>query len=208
MKKILDFISALLIFILGILVIVFRNDLITLAIIAGVIGILIGLCNMINKNNNGILIFVISICLLVSVSIYNNKILGYSDTLTFMICCSVFFISLFSFIKDIFDIKTILKKYDLIVTGKVVDLIQDKNVSKEVYVPLYEYVVNDVAYNIEDYKYYDKNIPNIGDEIILRVDSKEPREVYFKKTVFEVIRFKFVTILLMIMCICILVSLF
>lgn len=87
-------------------------------------------------------------------------------------------------------------------------MIQDKNVSNEVYVPLYEYVVDSVTYNIEDYKYYDKNVPNIGDEIVLRVDSKEPGEVYFKKTISEVIRFKFVTIILMIMCVCILVSLF
>lgn len=208
MKNVLDWISMVLIFILGILVIIFREDLTTLALIAGIFGIIIGLCNVINKHNNGLLVLIISICLLVSMSLYKNKVLSYSDTLTFMICCSVFFISLFSFVKDIFDTKTILNKYDLTVNGKVIDLLQDKNVSKEVYVPLYEYVVDNVTYNIEDYKSYDKNVPNIGDEIILRVDSKEPGEVYFKKTIFEVIRFKFVTILLMIMCIGILVSLF
>lgn len=208
MKKVLDWLTTLLVFLLAILVVIFRNDLTICAIIASIFGIVIGILNLINKNNYGTLVISISICLLISVLLYINNIFEYMDALTFMICSSVLLLTILSFITDIINTKNILKKYDTNVIGKVVDLIEDKNVSKEVYVPVYEYEVNGLIYNIDGYKYYDKNIPNIGDEIVLRIDSKEPNEVYFKKTFFEEFKFKIVAIVMMIMCINILVSLF
>ena len=208
MKKVLDWLTTLLVFLLAVLVVIFRNDLTICAIIASIFGIVIGILNLINKNNYGTLVISISICLLISVLLYINNIFEYMDALTFMICSSVLLLTILSFITDIINTKNILKKYDTNVIGKVVDLIEDQNVSKEVYVPVYEYEVNGLIYNIDGYKYYDKNIPNIGDEIVLRIDSKEPTEVYFKKTFFEEFKFKIVAIVMMIMCIIILVSLF
>lgn len=208
MKKIIDWISTLFVFILLILVVVFRNDLTTCAIISSIFGIVIGSFGIFNKNSYGMLVLSISICLLSSTLLYIKDILVYMDALTFMICSSVFIVTLLSFITDIINTKNIMKKYDSNVIGKVVDLIRDKNIVKEVYLPLYEYEVNGNVYNIEGYKYYDKNIPDIGDEITLRIDSNEPTEVYFKKTFFEEFKFKIVTIVLMVMCLIILVSLF
>lgn len=208
MKKIIDWISTLFVFILLILVVVFRNDLTTCAIISSIFGIVIGIFGIFNKNSYGMLVLSISICLLSSTLLYIKDILVYMDALTFMICSSVFIVTLLSFITDIINTKNIMKKYDSNVIGKVVDLIRDKNIAREVYLPLYEYEVNGNVYNIEGYKYYDKNIPDIGDEITLRIDSNEPTEVYFKKTFFEEFKFKIVTIVLMVMCLIILVSLF
>lgn len=208
MKKIIDVFSTLLIFIFAILVVIFRNDLTICAIVASIFGIVIGLCGIFNKKGYGTLLLLISICLLSSTLLYINDVLEYDDALTFMICSSVFILTLLSFIVDSINTKNIMKKYDIEVIGKVVDLIQDKNISKEVYVPIYEYEVNGNIYSIEGYKYYDKNIPDIGDEVKLRVDSNEPTEVYFKKTFFEEFKFKIVTIVLMVMCLIILVSLF
>ena len=125
-----------------------------------------------------------------------------------MICSSVALLMFFTTIFDGLIKKGIKAKYSLEVMAKVIDLEQNKNVKKECYAPVYEYEVDGTIYEIVAPYYLDKNIPAIGDELMVRVDPTNAEQVYFDKSISEELKEKFVAIVLMIVCIMIIVGLF
>lgn len=207
-NKILDVIIGIIGIAIAILFIIFKDNYQVLLYCMSSLGILIGICFVLKKANYGYLI--VSICgsLLLSTIFYYNKILGFNDCVTFMICGSVALVMFFTTIFDYLIKKGIKMKYSLNVVARVIDLEKNRNVSKECYAPVYEYMVDDQYYEIVAPYYLDKNIPSIGDELNLRVDPKEPEQVYFDKSLTEEIKDKVVAIFLMVVCVIIIIGLF
>lgn len=210
MKKenILDGITLVLGLALVILLVVFRKDYDALLYSASILGILLGICFVFKKYNYGYLIVSMAGSLLLSTIFYYQKILIFNECVTFMICSSVALLMFFTTIFDGLIKKGIKAKYSLEVMAKVIDLEQNKNVKKECYAPVYEYEVDGTIYEIVAPYYLDKNIPAIGDELMVRVDPTNAEQVYFDKSISEELKEKFVAIVLMIVCIMIIVGLF
>ena len=207
-EKILDGITLVLGLALVILLVVFRKDYDALLYSAGILGILLGICFVFKKYNYGYLIVSMAGSLLLSTIFYYQKILIFNECVTFMICSSVALLMFFTTIFDGLIKKGIKAKYSLEVMAKVIDLEQNKNVKKECYAPVYEYEVDGTIYEIVAPYYLDKNIPAIGDELMVRVDPTNAEQVYFDKSISEELKEKFVAIVLMIVCIMIIVGLF
>lgn len=207
-EKILDGITLVLGLALVILLVVFRKDYDALLYSASILGILLGICFIFKKYNYGYLIVSMSGSLLLSTIFYYQKVLIFNECVTFMICSSVALLMFFTTIFDGLIKKGIKAKYSLEVMAKVIDLEQNKNVKKECYAPVYEYEVDGTIYEIVAPYYLDKNIPAIGDELMVRVDPTNAEQVYFDKSISEELKEKFVAIVLMIVCIMIIVGLF
>lgn len=207
-EKILDSITIVLGLALVILLVVFRKDYDALLYSASILGILLGICFILKKYNYGYLIVSMAGSLLLSTIFYYQKILIFNECVTFMICSSVALLMFFTTIFDGLIKKGIKSKYSLEVMAKVIDLEQNKNVKKECYAPVYEYEVDGTIYEIVAPYYLDKNIPAIGDELMVRVDPTNAEQVYFDKSLSEELKDKFVAIILMIVCIMIIVGLF
>lgn len=207
-EKILDGITLVLGLALVILLVVFRKDYDALLYSASILGILLGICFILKKYNYGYLIVSMAGSLLLSTIFYYQKILIFNECVTFMICSSVALLMFFTTIFDGLIKKGIKTKYSLEVMAKVIDLEQNKNVKKECYAPVYEYEVDGTIYEIVAPYYLDKNIPAIGDELMVRVDPTNAEQVYFDKSLSEELKEKFVAIVLMIVCIMIIVGLF
>ena len=125
-----------------------------------------------------------------------------------MVCSSVALLMFFSVVFDSLIKKGIRTKYSLEVTARVIDLEQNVNVKKECYAPVYEYEVDGNVYEIVAPYFLDKNIPAIGDELVVRVDPTNAEQVYFNKTIGDELKEKFVAICLIIVCVLIIVGLF
>ena len=207
-EKILDGITLVLGLALVILLVVFRKDYDALLYSASILGILLGICFVFKKYNYGYLIVSMAGSLLLSTIFYYQKILIFNECVTFMICSSVALLMFFTTIFDGLIKKGIKAKYSLEVMAKVIDLEQNKNVKKECYAPVYEYEADGTIYEIVAPYYLDKNIPAIGDELMVRVDPTNAEQVYFDKSISEELKEKFVAIVLMIVCIMIIVGLF
>ena len=207
-EKILDGITLVLGLALVILLVVFRKDYDALLYSASILGILLGICFIFKKYNYGYLIVSMAGSLLLSTIFYYQKVLIFNECVTFMICSSVALLMFFTTIFDSLIKKGIKAKYSLEVMAKVIDLEQNKNVKKECYAPVYEYEVDGTIYEIVAPYYLDKNIPAIGDELMVRVDPTNAEQVYFDKSISEELKEKFVAIVLMIVCIMIIVGLF
>lgn len=207
-EKILDGISVILGLALVILLVVFRKDYDALLYSASILGILLGICLILKKLNYGYLVVSMAGSLLLSTIFYYQKVLIFNECVTFMICSSVALLMFFTTIFDTLIKKGIKSKYSLEVMAKVIDLEQNKNVKKECYAPVYEYEVDGTIYEIVAPYYLDKNIPAIGDELMVRVDPTNAEQVYFDKSLSDELKDKFVAIVLMIVCIMIIVGLF
>ena len=207
-NKILDVIIGILGIAAAILFIIFKDNYQILLYCVSSLGALIGICLVLKKANYGYLVLSMCGSLLLSTIFYYNKVLGFNDCITFMVCSSVALVMFFTTIFDFLIKKAIKSKYSLNVVGYVIDLEKNRNVSKECYAPVYEYIVEGQCYEIVAPYYLDKNIPSIGDELDLRVDPKEPEQVYFNKSLKEEIKDKVVAIFLMVVCIIIIIGLF
>lgn len=207
-EKILDGISVVLGLALVILLVIFRKDYDALLYSASILGILLGICFIFKKANYGYLVVSMAGSLLLSTIFYYEKVLIFNECVTFMICSSVALLMFFTVIFDGLIKKGIKAKYSMEVTARVIDLEQNRNVKKECYAPVYEYEVEGTIYEIVAPYYLDKNIPSIGDELVVRVDPTNAEQVYFNKSLGDEVKEKFVAICLMIVCILIIVGLF
>lgn len=206
--KILDGIIGLIGLVLVVLLVVFRTNYDALLYSASILGIIMGILFVIKKTNYGYLIISVSGSLLLSTIFYYADILKFNDCVTFMICASVALLMFFSTIFDFIIKKAVKTKYSLEIVAKVIDLEKNVNVKKECYAPVYEYEVEGVVYEILAPYFLEKNFPSIGDELLIRVDPKEPEQVYFNKDLGQEIKEKVVSILLMVVCILIIIGLF
>jgi hypothetical protein len=94
------------------------------------------------------------------------------------------------------------------VLGKVIDLERNPNTKKEYYRPIYAYYLDNGEYKVGLPYYLNKKIPKIGDEISLKVSSRDHADVYFEKNLLQKIRYWGTGFGLIIICLGILISLF
>lgn len=206
-EKLLDSFSFIIVILTLILMLIFKDNIIIVGMIAGAGSFLYGMCNIVKKNSLGCIFFSIGLSLLITLLLY-KRVLDKADSVTFMICLSTFLITIFTLIFMYFNDKKIFKQYDIVVDGKVVDLIKNPNTKQEFYQVIYEYELKGKVYNVATPGYMDRNIPSIGDTIKIYVDSKDLENVYFDKTKKQKICNVLLCLLLMVVSLIILINLF
>lgn len=206
-EKILDSLSFVIVILTLIIMLIFKDNIIMVGIIAGVGSFLYGICNILKRNSMGCIFFSIGLSLVVTLLLYKN-VLDKGDSVTFMICLSTFLITVFTLIFMYFNDKAIFKQYDIEVEGKVVDLIKNPNTKQEYYQVVYEYELKGKVYSVATPGYIDKNIPSIGDKTKIYVDSKDIENVYFDKTKKQKVYNILLCVFLMIVSLVILINLF
>lgn len=207
-ERIIDAIIGILVFVLVILCVVFKESYFNLLISVSVIGILLGILFILKKANYGFFVVSMALSLLISCVLYRMDIFIFNEAMTFMICSSVFFLMLFSTIFDFVNKKVIQEHYSLLITATLIDLERNNNVKKECYLPIYEYEVDGLVYEIAAPYYIEKNIPSLGETISIMVNPEQHDQAYFKKPIKEDIKNISMAIFLMIACLIIVIGLF
>lgn len=207
-ERIIDAIIGILVFVLVILCVVFKESYFNLLISVSVIGILLGILFILKKANYGFFVVSMALSLLISCVLYRMDIFIFNEAMTFMICSSVFFLMLFSTIFDFVNKKVIQEHYSLLITATLIDLERNNNVKKECYLPIYEYEVDGLVYEIAAPYYIEKNIPSLGETISIMVNPEQHDQAYFKKPIKEDIKNISMALFLMIACLIIVIGLF
>ena len=207
-ERIIDAIIGILVFVLVILCVVFKESYFNLLISVSIIGILLGILFILKKANYGFFVVSMALSLLISCVLYRMDIFIFNEAMTFMICSSVFFLMLFSTIFDFVNKKVIQEHYSLLITATLIDLERNNNVKKECYLPIYEYEVDGLVYEIAAPYYIEKNIPSLGETISIMVNPEQHDQAYFKKPIKEDIKNISMAIFLMIACLIIVIGLF
>ena len=207
-NKIID----VLIFIFGVvfalLLIAFQKQNDKLFIVAFLGCIVFGILLLFKFNKLGLLLEGIGIGGIVSLIIYYNEILKLGNTVTFFFCLSLAVMLILSLILGIIYRISVMKKFNLIIEGEVVDLVKNPNVKKDYYMPVYKYVIDGNEYFVEDINFKHNFVPNIGQIKKLYVDPNDPLQVYFLPSKFNDIKNVFGILFLSILCIIVIISLF
>lgn len=207
-NKIID----VLIFIFGVvfalLLIAFQKQNDKLFIVAFSGCIVFGILLLFKFNKLGLLLEGIGIGGIVSLIIYYNEILKLGNTVTFFFCLSLAVMLILSLILGIIYRISVMKKFNLIIEGEVVDLVKNPNVKKDYYMPVYKYVIDGNEYFVEDINFKHNFVPNIGQIKKLYVDPNDPLQVYFLPSKFNDIKNVFGILFLSILCIIVIISLF
>ena len=207
-NKIID----VLIFIFGgvfaLLLIAFQKQNDKLFVVAFSGCIVFGILLLFKFNKLGLLLEGIGIGGIVSLIIYYNEILKLGNTVTFFFCLSLAIMLILSLILGIIYRISVMKKFNLIIEGEVVDLVKNPNVKKDYYMPVYKYVIDGNEYFVEDINFKHNFVPNIGQIKKLYVDPNDPLQVYFLPSKFNDIKNVFGILFLSILCIIVIISLF
>ena len=207
-EKIIDGIIGVLVLVLVILCVVFKESYFNLLISVGVLGLLLGILFILKKANYGFFVVSMALSLLISCVLYKTDVFIFNEAMTFMICSSVFFLMLFSTIFDFVNKRIIKEQYSLLVIATLIDLERNKNVKKECYLPIFEYEVDGIVYEIAAPYYIEKNVPSLGETISIMVNPKQHDQAYFKKPIKEDIKNISMAIFLMLACLIIIIGLF
>ncbi|MBR6821023.1 MAG: hypothetical protein IKM55_02230 [Bacilli bacterium] len=191
-----------------ILVFIFKSNLSTVGLVAGVGVALYGVCSLLMGERLGYVFSGLGSSLFISIVIYKMKILPQFESITFFMCLSLSLIVIISIIFDEITDKEMKKKHSLEVESTVIDLVKNPNTNKEFYQPIYEYVIDDVVMEVGAPGYYEKRIPKLGDKLIIYVNPEDHLDVYFEKGKRDKIYNIAVGLFLLIASIVIIISLF
>ena len=191
-----------------ILVFIFKSNLSTVGLVAGVGVALYGVCSLLMGERLGYVFSGLGSSLFISIIIYKMKILPQFESITFFMCLSKSLIVIISIIFDEITDKEMNKKHSLEVESTVIDLVKNPNTNKEFYQPIYEYVIDDVVMEVGAPGYYEKRIPKLGDKLIIYVNPEDHLDVYFEKGKRDKIYNIAVGLFLLIASIVIIISLF
>lgn len=207
-NKLLENISFIIIAVTLVLISVFNENGKAMIYIASAGLISYGTISCILKNRYGAMILGGGISLLVTMTLFNSKILDKIDSLTFFICLSLTIISFISYVFMVLNEKNIKSKYNMEVDAEVIDLEKSPNTKKDYYRPIYAYYMDKGEYKVALPYYLSKKFPKIGDKIKLKVDSNDHADVFFEKTLFNKIYYWSTGAILIIVCVGIIISLF
>lgn len=207
-NKILNNLSFIVIVITLVVICIFKDSGRIMLYTAGVGITVYGLLISLLRNRYGSVSLGVGFSLLISMLIYDNKILDKVDSITFFICLTLSIVIVIAYIFMFFEEKNIKKKYDLEIEAEVVDLEKNLNTKKEYYRPVYMYCIDEVEYRVMLPYYLDKKFPKIGDKIKLHIDSKDYADVYFKRNLINEIRYWGSGLILLLISIVIIISLF
>ncbi len=187
MKKetILDTLSFIVAVATIVIAVCFRNNYTYLILVASIGATIYGLLASLNKNNYGYIFLSLGISALITIILYMNKVLVKADAITFMITCSVFILMIITLIFNYLNRKENFKRYDMMVVGRVIDLVKNPNTKNEYFQPVYEFEIDGKVYNVNYPLFKNKFIPNIGDEQKIYVNSKDHEDVFFDKSTGE-----------------------
>lgn len=207
-NKIIDVLIFIFGLVFALLLIAFQKQNDKLFIIAFSGCIVFGILLLFKFNKLGLLLEGIGIGGIVSLIIYYNEILNLGNTVTFFFCLSLAVMLILSLILGIIYRISVMKKFNLIIEGEVVDLVKNPNVKKDYYMPVYKYVIDGNEYFVEDINFKHNFVPNIGQIKKLYVDPNDPLQVYFLPSKFNDIKNVFGILFLSILCIIVIISLF
>ena len=191
-----------------ILVFIFKSNLSTVGLVAGIGVALCGFCSLLMGERLGYVFSGLGSSLFISMIIYKMKLLPQFESVTFFMCLSLSLIVIISIIFDEITDKEMKKKHSLEVESTVIDLVKNPNTNKEFYQPIYEYVIDDVVMEVGAPGYYEKRIPKLGDKLIIYVNPEDHLDVYFEKGKRDKIYNIAVGLFLLIASIVIIISLF
>lgn len=179
-ENILNYVSYVLGIAFCILFLIFQNDKPKLVVIISIFAILYGIVLFLKRENAGALLIGIGSSLGVSFICYYNlfgKDLGLCVTFFFFL--SMVLISLCSFIFYFINNYVIKKMFPIKVEAQVVDLVKSTFMKRESYKPVYSYVYKDKEYNVEDLRFLNRFIPNIGDLKEIWISEDDSESAYF-----------------------------
>lgn len=191
-----------------ILVFIFKSNLSTVGLVAGVGVALYGVCSLLMGERLGYVFSGLGSSLFISMIIYKMKLLPQFESITFFMCLSLSLIVIISIIFDEVTDKDMKKKHSLEVESTVIDLVKNPNTNKDFYQPIYEYVIDDVVMEVGAPGYYEKRIPKLGDKLKIYVNPEDHLDVYFEKGKRDKIYNIAVGLFLLIASIVIIISLF
>lgn len=163
-----------------ILVFIFKSNLSTVGLVAGIGVALCGFCSLLMGERLGYVFSGLGSSLFISMIIYKMKLLPQFESVTFFMCLSLSLIVIISIIFDEITDKDMKKKHSLEVESTVIDLVKNPNTNKEFYQPIYEYVIDDVVMEVGAPGYYEKRIPKLGDKLKIYVNPENHLDVYFE----------------------------
>ena len=163
-----------------ILVFIFKSNLSTVGLVAGIGVALCGFCSLLMGERLGYVFSGLGSSLFISMIIYKMKLLPQFESVTFFMCLSLSLIVIISIIFDKITDKDMKKKHSLEVESTVIDLVKNPNTNKEFYQPIYEYVIDDVVMEAGAPGYYEKRIPKLGDKLKIYVNPENHLDVYFE----------------------------
>lgn len=190
------------------LMVYYQNNLTKMAWIIGMGATLIGILMILKKNNYGYLVFSTGFSLFLSVLTFTTNLLDKGDSVTFMICMSIFLLMVITFAINIANMNKVKKIYSKSIDARVSDLLRNPNTKKEYYQIECEYVINDSLYTVVEPDYIKYFIPRIGDIKKIRVNSDDYTDVFFEKRLPQKIYENGLVIGLIIVSLMIIISLF
>lgn len=179
MKKIINNIIYILGVILAILIIIFRKKLVIIVLIASIFSFLIGLLLIAIKNVYGYLCAGIGLSTFLGWLFYKFEILMLNDAVTFVMALTLASTITIAYIIEIIRARVNLKIHSLEVEAEVIDLQKVPNVKKDLYYPVFGYVIDKKSFEVDYLKIYKKKIPEIGDKKKIFINPYDHFDVYF-----------------------------
>lgn len=208
MKKTIDNIIYVLTAALLITIVVLKDKYFIMVSISAIALSIIGILLLINKNNYAPVVLPMGISLGLSVLLYRfTKIPLYKATLLFFLA-SLALIMIATIIKYYFTLKYNIATHKKEVAAEIIDLIKNPNVDVDFYYPVLSYKIESEEYEINYPIGYAKNIPEIGDKIIINVNPNDYLDVYFKPDKMSIIKNYISSISVLILVTIVLVGLF
>lgn len=205
--KIIDYLLYGVIIITVLVILIFQKSLANVFLGISICSIFLGVLLSLKGEKYGAGVSGFGIAGISSILLYRNCILDYSDSTTFMMASTLGLYSLLSIIFDIINVNVLNKKYSMMVVGKVIDLEVSQSNNK-FFKPVYGFEIDKDKYEVDYPMYISKGIPGIGDDMPIFVNPDNYEDVYFKRSLLMAIRVYAVSILLLIACIGIVISLF
>ena len=182
MNKIINNMIYVLAVILGILILIFKDNLANIILIVSIFSFLIGALLIIVKNLYGYLLSGIGLSTIIGTILYRMKILELNDTITFTLSLSLIMTITMAYVIEFIKDKKNMKIHSLITEGEVIDIVRVPNVKKEVYYPIYRYEVDGELFDVDYLRIFKRKVPEIGDKKTIRVNPYDHLDVYFEQT--------------------------
>ena len=179
MEKILSNIKYVLVVILMILLLVFKDNIYNCFYVITIFCILLGIIYFIEKKEQWILMELFGVDSIMSVIFYKKDVLDFASTITFFISIFLLFSMLFATIKIILSLKNVKKDYQKVVEAEVAEYIENPNSKKKYYKVLYKYKIKKEEYYVESPILLKNNLPEIGSKKTLYLNEKDILDVYF-----------------------------
>ncbi len=179
-KKIIDNTIFVLGVIAAIFFLLFNSKIGVLIVGLDIIFLIISILLIINKNNLGIALAIISGTVGITLYLHHIKYFTVAESISFILIFSLLLLTVFSTIKYIKDLKDNERTHEMLVVAEIIDLIKNPNIIKEYYIPVLGYEINGEKFEVNFNAGFSKNVPEIGTTYNIYVNPNDHFDVYFK----------------------------